>query len=526
MQPISRTRRTRGLVAAVAAASIITVGALAAAPPAAASTVTLSGVQANGTVGVPQNLTITAAIDGAPCGSVLAPTAQVFGSVTGPQSLIGTASFQTCVGSTYQYTYQWIPTAAGAVYISATVSGNPSNSIRSAIAAVPATTTVNAPGTVQLGVPTTISATVTAGLGAVYSPQGTVQFSILGGGNIGGPVALNQATPSVAAVSWTPAVAGGVNIIATYTPLGSGTPNQSAVCGTSGTPSCTSAPDNVQVTTSGVNVYIANPPSLAAGIPSTLTAVVSVTPPSGTVTFLVNGSSIGTAPVQSNGYATVNWTPPAAGSYGLTVNWAGSGGLKGSATETLSVGATPAQSDQIIIVSGNGTTLTPGQTYNVPNGTVISFSSSTASGSPVTFSVTGPCSISANTFTASQGNGQCRVTASSPGGNGYGPATATAVANLVPGTQTAKLAAPASGNVNVGKTVTLAKKNQVKTNAGQTISWKITSGKGSICNLSFPSDGSVKLKIVKKGTCKVQANAKAVSGQWNAYQQNWKYKGV
>ena len=91
---------------------------------------------------------------------------------------------------------------------------------------------------------------------------------------------------------------------------------------------------------------------------------------------------------------------------------------------------------------------------------------------------------------------------------------------------TAKLAAPASGNINVGKTVTLEKPNQGKTNAKQTISWKITSGKNSICKLSFPSDGSVKLKILKKGTCKVQANAKAVSGQWNAYQKNWKYKGV
>ena len=104
--------------------------------------------------------------------------------------------------------------------------------------------------------------------------------------------------------------------------------------------------------------------------------------------------------------------------------------------------------------------------------------------------------------------------------------TDTVIVNLVPGTQTAKLAAPASGNINVGKTITLEKPNQGKTNARQTISWKITSGKGSICKLSFPSDGSVKLKIVKKGTCKVQANAKAVSGQWNKYQKNWKYKGV
>jgi hypothetical protein len=125
-----------------------------------------------------------------------------------------------------------------------------------------------------------------------------------------------------------------------------------------------------------------------------------------------------------------------------------------------------------------------------------------------------------------QGNGTCTVTASSPGGNGYAPTTASVTAKLVPGTQTAKLAAPASGNVNVGKTLTLAKSNQGKTNAKQTISWKITSGKGSICNLSFPSDGSVKLKMLKKGTCKVQANAKAVDGQWNKYQQNWKYKGV
>jgi hypothetical protein len=516
-------QRLLASLASSAAVAALVLGALAAAPPAAAATtVTLTGVQANGQAGVPQNLVVTAAPDGAPCGSVLPPAATIYAAVTGATQALGTATFAVCIGDAYQYTYQWVPASASILYLSAAVADGTSTSIRSAIAAVPTTTRIQAPGTIKLGQQTTLTASVTAGNGSLLSPQGTIQFSVVGGGSIGGPVALNNAVPSTVQIQWTPAVLGTMSLVATYKP---GIVNGvvSTTCGSS----CTSAPDAVSVTSSGVNMYLANPPSYSAGSAATLTAVVSVVPPSGSVTFTVNGAAIAkNVPVQSNGQAQTVWTPPAPGNYTIGASWAGSGSLTGTAQETVSVGAAPTQGDQILIVTAAGTTLTAGATYTGANGSSISFTSSTSSGSPVAFTPSGPCTIAAGVFTVNQGNGQCRVTATSPGGNGYGPASATVTVNLVPGSQTAKLAAPKSGNINVGKTLTLEKPNQGKTNAGQPISWKITKGKNTICQLKFPSNGSVKLKMLKKGKCTVQASAKAVSGQWNAYKLTRNYTGI
>lgn len=521
MQPNSRSRRARGLIAAVTATFALVLGSVAMAQPAAADVVSLTGVQASGLTGVPQNLTITT---NSLCGIIPSPgTAVVYGNANGVTAQLGVATFQTCIGtSTLQFTYQWIPSQATVWYVYAVVDGTQSDSARSAVSPVPTTTTVSAPDTVKVGAAVTLTAKVTAGAGAIFSPQGTVQFSIVNGGNIGSPVALNQLVPSAAQVQWVPAVLGATSIVATYTPANNGTPNQNTTCGTT----CVSTPDTVQVTSTGVNMYLADPPSASAGVPTTLTAIISVVPPTGTVNFLVNGAALATnVPVQPNGYAQTSWTPPGAGNYTILANWTASNGTKGSAQEVLPVGSAPAQSDQIIVVTSGGTTLTPGATYTAANGSSITFSSSTSSGATATFTETGPCTITSNTFSVSQGNGSCRVTATSPGGNGYGPATAVVTVNLVPGDQTAKLAWPKSGNVNVGKTITLEKSNQGKTNIGKPITWKVTSGT-SICKLSYPSDGSVKLKVAKKGKCTVQASAKGVSGQWNPYKQTRNYKGV
>lgn len=527
MRPLNtRPGRLAALVAGTAAAAALVLGSLVAAPAASSATlVTMGGVQPTGLTGVPQALQVTAALDpGTACGSILAPVATVYGTANGTTVQLGTATFANCLGSsTFQYTYQWVPSAATVWYIYATVSGTSSDAVRSAISPVPTTTVISAPATVKLGQAVNLTATVTAGAGAVFSPQGTVQFSVVGGSNIGSPVALNTATPSVAQIQWVPPTLGATSLIATYTPANAGTAGQNTTCGTS----CTSAPDNVEVTSSGVNLYLSNPPGFSAGASSTLTAVVSVVPPSGTVNFTVNGAVLASnVPVQSNGQAQTRWTPPSPGQFVIAASWAGNGGLTGTAQETVSVGTAPAQADQIIITTSAGTTLTSGATYTVANATVITFTAQTASGSPVTFTGSGPCTITPTTFTATTGTGQCRLTASSPGGNGYGPATGTVTVNLVPGTQTAKLAAPQSGKVNVGKTITLEKASQGKTNAGQPITWSITKGKNSVCKLIFSDNGAVKLKMLKKGYCDVKAKAPAVSNQWSKFVLARTYQGV
>lgn len=524
MTPLTR-RRLPAVLTALTAGLGLALSALVVAPAASAiaTSASLVGVQPTGLVGVPQNLQVSVvATTNCQLIGPMPPTVTIYGNLNGTDVSLGAAQASGCQGANYLYTYQWVPSGASVWYVYAVADTTQSNASRSAISPIPTVTVVNAASTVKIGQATTVSATVTAQLGAVFSPQGTVTFAVQGGGTIG-TAALNQAVPSVAQISWTPAALGATNIVATYTPANNGLPNQNTTCGAS----CTSAPDLVQVTSSGVNMYLANPPAFAAGVPATLAAVISVVPPSGVVTFTVNGSAIAVnVPVQSNGQATTTWTPPAAGSYTIGASWTGNGNVTGTASEVVGVSSAPAAVDQIIVRTSTGTTLTPNATYQVGNGTEILFSSATASGATATFTETGPCTITQSTFTANQGSGQCRVTATSPGGNGYGPATATVTVVLIPGTQTAKLAAPASGKVNAGKTITLEKASQGTTSANQPITWKITKGNNSICSLVFANNGAVKLKMKKKGYCTVQAKAPGVANQWAKFVQTYQYQGI
>ncbi len=524
MQPrISSRRRPLGQLAGSLASAALVIGAIgvAVAPQAAASdtTVNLIGVQANGQVGVPQSLAVTAAIQGAPCGSVLAPPATIQGSVTGSTQTIGTATFASCVGNAYQYLFQWVPSSAIISYISATVSDGTSNAIRSAIAPVPTTTRITAASTVMLGQPTSVTASVTANNGSLTSPQGTIQFSVLGGGNIGGPIALNTAVPSTVQIQWTPAVLGTTSLLATYVP-GPVNGVVNTTCGTS----CASAPDNVVVTTTGVKMYLANPPSFSAGSPATITAVVSVVPPTGGVTFTVNGAAIAAnVPVQSNGQAQAVWTPPAPGNYTLGAYWTGNGGMTGSAQDPVTVGAAAPQPDAISVAPQGQGAWSPSSVYQLGNGTQVTFTTSTASGAPVSLTAPGPCTISGTTLRITAGSGQCRLVASSLGRNGYGPATVTYTINLVPGTQSPRGTVRASGQVRRSTTITLATGAGNVTNAGQGMSWSIRSGRSS-CQLRYPSNGSVRLRAVRNGSCNVRATAPAVVGQWSRMVLNRTYR--
>ncbi len=524
MQPRnSSVPRPLGRLAGSLASAALVIGAIgvAVAPQAAASdaTVNLIGVQANGQVGVPQSLAITAAIQGAPCGSVLAPAATIQSSVTGSTQTIGTATFASCVGNAYQYLFQWVPGSAIISYISATVADGTSNAIRSAIAPVPTTTRITAASTVMLGQPTTVTASVTANNGSLTSPQGAIQFSVVGGGPIGGPIALNNAVPSTVQIQWTPAVLGTVALLATYIP---GPVNGviNTTCGTT----CASAPDSVVVTTTGVKMYLANPPAFNAGTPATITAVVSVVPPTGGVTFTVNGAAIAAnVPVQSNGQAQATWTPPAPGTYNVGAFWTGNGGMTGSAQETISVGSAAPQPDAISVAPQGQGAWSPASVYTLGNGSRVVFTTSTASGAPVSLTAPGPCTISGTTLTITAGNGQCRLVANSPGGNGYGAATATYTINLVPGTQSPRATVRASGQISRGTTITLATRANNVTNAGQRMSWSIQSGR-NFCQLRYPSNGSVRLRAVRNGSCNVRATAPAVTGQWTRMVLNRTYR--
>ena len=504
-------------------AGVVVLGgvSLAAAPPAAAagSSVTLAGVQANGSVGVPQTLVVTASITGARCGAVLAPAATILGTSNGSTQTLGTATFTTCVGSVYQYTFQWLPPTAAVFFVSASVVDGTSAASRSAITAVTTTTRITVANTVRLGVPTTLTASVTANSGSLASPQGTIQFSVVGGGVIGGPVALNNAVPSTVQVQWTPAVLGQTSILATYTPATvNGTVN--TTCGAN----CSSVPDSVQVTSTGVLIYLANPPGFAVSLPSTITAVVSAFPPTGVVTFTVNGVPIASnVPVPPNGVVRTSWAPPAVGPFTIGALWTSSAGVRGSAQDTIVASAEPAQSDVISLApQGEGAWSTTGQ-YSLRNGTSTTFVTSSSSGTPVALTASGPCGLSGATLTPYQGTGQCRLVATTTGGNGYGPAQAIYTVSLASGNQVPRGTVRASGDIQNGTTFTLTTRANNVTNAGQRMTWSITSG-ANRCQLRYPSNGSVQLRAVRTGRCEVRATAPAIAGQWNRMVLNRSYR--
>lgn len=487
-----------------------------ASPAAAATTVTLVGVQANGQVGVPQYLTTTVAIDGSPCGSVLTPTVSIIGTVSAPGQVIGQATFSSCVGSVFQYTFQWLPATAGPLWLNADVSGTASNAMRTQIAPVPTTTRVQSASVAQIGTPVTLTASVTANNGSQASPQGNIQFSILGGGNIGGPVPLNNAVPSTVQIQWTPAAVGLQNIQATYIPANNGA---NFTCGSS----CASAVDPIQITATGVKMFLATPPQLNVGVASTLTAVVNVVPPGGTVTFTVNGSVIAAnVPVQSGGLAQTSWTPAAAGPVTLAANWR-AGTQTAGAQDFVTVGTAPATPDVITLGPVGQPAWSPLGIYTLANGTSITFATRTASGAPVTLTDAGPCGLQGNLFTVTSGTGQCRVIASSPGGNGYGGAQAIYTVNLTPGVQASVAPIRASGRVNRNSTYVLARAGQNLTNAGQEMDWRVTEGRNN-CQLRFPANGAVQLRTVRQGSCTVRATAPAIGGQWNRLVVNRTYR--
>ena len=89
-------------------------------------------------------------------------------------------------------------------------------------------------------------------------------------------------------------------------------------------------------------------------------------------------------------------------------------------------------------------------------------------------------------------------------------------------TQTAKYTPPASGPVNTGRTLKLEVGGEADTNAGQNITWEVTSSKKK-CSLEFPSNGDVKLKIKKKGVCAVTGTAPGVANEWSPYSISLRY---
>lgn len=392
------------------------------------------------------------------------------------------------------------------------------NSITLNVGVNATTTTISAPNTAKVGTPTQITVTVSSASGSSYSPPGTVVVKDTNGATL----QTMGLTPgpgqgqSYAYWRWTPTSAGTFTFIATYQPA----------AGAQATAS-TSVQDAIVATPSGNTISLTAPPTLTQGVPVTLTASVFPSNVQGTVGFTLNGNPISAAIPIVNGVANFTWTPNVAGQVTLGASYTTNQGGSGSTTDVVTISGAPAQSDSITLVQPGWGPWAPNGSYTLGNGSNFAFQATSLSGAPVTLSETGPCQVSGLNINVPVGSGVCNLQASTPGGNGYAPVTFGYTVNLIPGVQTANIAAPPSGRYKVGRVLVLESPGQVDTNAGQNIGWKVQKKGGGRqhCKLLYPDNGSVTLRIAGQGSCTVIGSAPGVAGQWQPFKTARNYTG-
>jgi hypothetical protein len=405
--------------------------------------------------------------------------------------------FQGAFGTNAQAT--WTPLVAGTanLYLGGAIYST------SQITKVATTTTVSAPNNAQIGVATKITVTVQSASPSAYNPTGQVVVKDINGATLStmGLTAGPGTGQSFAYYWWTPTTAGSFTFQATYAADAN---DQGSV----------SPQDVVIATPSGSPIALTHPAQMTQGVPVTLTATVFPKSIQGSVGFTLNGNPISAAIPLINGVANYTWTPNVVGQVTLGASYTTNQGGSGSTTDNVNIIAGPVSADAITLVQPGWGAWNNGGSYNMGNGSNFTFQASTLSGAAVTLSETGPCVVSGLTLQVNNGSGVCNMKATSPGGNGYAGVTYNYTINLVPGVQTATLSAPVSGRYKVGRVLVLESPSQQDTNAGQNINWKIKKGGKGVCQLLYPNDGSVTLKIKKKGTCTALGTAPGVSGQW------------
>lgn len=402
----------------------------------------------------------------------------------------------------------WTPTVVGQIRQGTLGFGScPPIALGGAIISQVATsTTISTPNTVRVGTATTVNVSVQSQSPSTNVPTGQVVIRDAGGATVAtlGLTRNNNATgQAVANWRWTPPSEGVFTFQATYN-------------GDTNSLSSVSPVDVVAATQSGGTISLTSPATTTAGVPVLLTATVFPSNTQGSAGFTFNGAPISASVPFVNGVATFLWTPTVVGAGTVGVNYMSNGGRSGNTSAPINVVAGPVSFDVITLTQPGVGPWAPNGVYTLGNGTSFTFQASTLSGAPVTLTNSGPCNQSGLTLTIDTGSGSCQLVASSPGGPGFAPVKQGYTVNMVPGTQTAALAAPPSGRFPKGRTIRLQNPSQGVTNAGQNISWRITNGSNR-CRLRFPSNGAVNVQLQRPGQCTVQARAAAVPNAWAAF---------
>jgi hypothetical protein len=491
---MSAPRRLRGIIIGTSAAAAMLIGTLGSAGPAAADigSCAIAGNSTFGVIGQLQVLNINNCNDAQ---NVLVTFANGAAQTVPVFNASGTVS-----------TANWTPSQIGIANLALQgVAGTTVTLATSTIQQSSTTTTISAPNTAQVGVPTQITVTVQSQSPSNYQPTGSVTVR---DGN-GAIITSMGLTPgpgngqSFAYWRWTPPSTGSFIFQATYP-------------GDANAIASTSPVDVISATASGGTISLAAPGTMTQGVPVVLTATVVPWNVQGSVGFTLNGQPISASVPLINGVATFLWTPNVVGRVTLGASYMTNGGRSGNTSDPVTIVAGPVSVDSITLTQPGFGSWAPNGVYTLGNGSSFTFQATTLSGAAITLKNTGACSNSGLTLTIPVGSGTCNLVATSPGGAGYAPVSQGYTVNMVPGQQTATLAAPNSGRFSVGRTVRLQNPSQGRTNAGQNVRWRVTSG-GSRCRITYPSSGAVNVQLRKAGQCTVVGTAPAVANQWAAF---------
>jgi hypothetical protein len=493
------TSRRRGLTLGAITASAVVLSSLTIAAAPAQATVTGLG----GPVGVTQTVTVS---DTAPT-LMGASTCTVLPTINGATQLAVTGTLNNGT-----LTFQWAPTSIGAATFSLPDCTTSSVIPAANITQVRTSTTISTPNTAQIGVATKVLVTVQSASPSAYAPTGQVvvrnaNAAVLATmGLTAGP-----GTGQAFAYFWfTAPTAGTYFFQATYN-------------GDSNATTSVSPQDTIIATPSGGTISLTAPSTMTQGVPVSLLATVLPNGVQGSVGFTVNGAPISASIPIVNNMASMLWTPNVVGAVTLGASYTTNQGGTGSTSSNVTVVAGPASRDVITLTQPGVGPWAVNGVYTLPNGATFTFAASTLSGAGVTLSETGPCQVSGLSIVIDTGSGQCNLVATSAGGNGYAGVQQGYTVSMVPGNQTAALAAPNSGNFSTGRTIRLQNPPQGQTNAGQNVTWRVTSG-GNRCRLRYPANGAVNLQLQRAGQCNVTARAPGIAGQWNAFRLDRSYR--
>ena len=390
---------TRGVAAFAALALAAGIG-LVSAPTVSSATTFIA--TPNGMVGLTQEVVIRTPNN-------LRNQPVTIGFTSGPYA----TSQQTIINAQGFGSLSWTPTQAGTWTISGLGNAVSVGTTTVNVAAMPTTTFLMVPNSVQQGVSSNIVAVVGAPLGTV-APSGTVTVRAGGSQNVVGQGTLTPlagSSQAIATISWIPPSSGDFPLIGTFTPS------------TSAFAPSTSPVSQPNVTTALPVVALRFPPSLYVGQQTVLSAVLGNGIPDGSVAYLVNNIGISGSMPTVNGVENFQWTPTAAGIQTITVNFSGQRNISGSSSQQVNILPAPPK-DTITVTPQGGAAWSVGAPIVVQAGSNTLINASATSGSTVVLGESGPCVLNGAVMTALSA-GQCTLTATSPGSAAYLSNTAT-----------------------------------------------------------------------------------------------------